>query len=400
MRKYLGWGLAALAVLTLVAATTNPGYFNSLIVAGGLFTVEDDGTVTATLGTSSTVPDAALSANVAHLNAAETITGNWVNTDNPWADNEVSDTITVGSGGNLASPPAIGSTTPNTGAFTTLTASSSATFTGNTTSGGWVQSSAAAPNLMMRETDQSSDAQYWRWTPDAAVLYLRAYNGAGSSYTNALGVSRTNETMTGVTSYVPLTVSAAAPKLDIYETDAGADAKRVRFHNESGVFHMAFWDDAGANSNTFLSAQRSGFTVSSISAAGPFSTTSTHDITAGGDLIYGAHLRDGSATGPSLTEKQTNVVATTYAGSRDSRGVINVTATGGPISAGKICRVTFNAAFTDIPYVVLQASDVNAVATPLYRLGVDAQSTTGFDVWTADGLAEDEDTAITWIAIE
>ncbi|MEK7214855.1 MAG: hypothetical protein AAB289_04600, partial [Chloroflexota bacterium] len=41
-------------------------------------------------------------ANVAHLDVAETIAGNWVNTANPWADNEVADTLTaslfVGSG--------------------------------------------------------------------------------------------------------------------------------------------------------------------------------------------------------------------------------------------------------------------------------------------------------------
>jgi len=35
------------------------------------------------------------SAQIARLNEAETITGNWVNTTNPWADNEVSDTLTA-----------------------------------------------------------------------------------------------------------------------------------------------------------------------------------------------------------------------------------------------------------------------------------------------------------------
>jgi len=40
---------------------------------------------TLTIGASSTVADGALSAQVAHLNVAETITENWVNTANPWA---------------------------------------------------------------------------------------------------------------------------------------------------------------------------------------------------------------------------------------------------------------------------------------------------------------------------
>lgn len=38
---------------------------------------------------------------LAMLDEAETISGNWVNTTNPWADNEVSDTLTVGFGGSV-----------------------------------------------------------------------------------------------------------------------------------------------------------------------------------------------------------------------------------------------------------------------------------------------------------
>lgn len=38
---------------------------------------------------------------VASLSTAETITGNWVNTDNPWADNEVSDNLTIDTGSTL-----------------------------------------------------------------------------------------------------------------------------------------------------------------------------------------------------------------------------------------------------------------------------------------------------------
>ena len=41
--------------------------------------------------------DAAMSSNVAHLNAAETIAANWVNTANPWLDAEVADDITLNS---------------------------------------------------------------------------------------------------------------------------------------------------------------------------------------------------------------------------------------------------------------------------------------------------------------
>lgn len=477
MRKYVGWGLAALAVLVLVAATTNPGYFNSLIVAGGLFTVEDDGTVTATLGSASTVDDAALSAYVAHLNAAETITSNWVNTANPWADNEVSDSITVGSGGNLAAPPAIGGTTPNTGRFTTLNTTGAVTLEGastitHTTSGElditntpdtafdlvsngalrfwndadgdgdsdfvWYDgganevaaldtsvpllrsyhslfagtaSLAANPVLAVQAAsgqslllDMYEGAELrWRWTKHATsddLILSRAPSGTIVENPVYFSMGSGVATFSDPPVAPAFKASATEPYLETYETDAGADAKRVRLHNQSGVFHMGFWDDAGANSNSFLTVTRSGFAVSAVGVHGPLSTSSTHDIEAGGDLVFGGHLRDESATGPTLTEKQTNVVAGTSAASRDTRGVVVVTATGGDIAAGKICRVDFNVDFAGIPYVVLQASDVGTSDQNLYRLGVDGQSTTGFDIWTEDAIGTDSVTYITWIAIE
>jgi len=49
---------------------------------------------TLTVGSGGSVDDGALSANVAHLNVAETIASNWVNTASPWASNEVVSTIT------------------------------------------------------------------------------------------------------------------------------------------------------------------------------------------------------------------------------------------------------------------------------------------------------------------
>lgn len=52
------------------------------------------------------------------LDEAETIAGNWVNTSNPWADNEVADALTV-SGGTINNS-SIGATTASTGNFTTF----------------------------------------------------------------------------------------------------------------------------------------------------------------------------------------------------------------------------------------------------------------------------------------
>ncbi len=421
MRKtglILGGLLGVLAVAALLGATTNPGYFRSLIVAGGAFVVEDDGTVTATLGSASTVDDAALSANVAHLNVAETITGNWVNTANPWADNEVSDSITVGSGGNLAAPPAIGGTTPNTGAFTTLGASGSVTFTGS--GGNGVASSAAIPSFRLYESDQSADSRIWRWLANGTVMYLTAQDDALTKGTMGLRMTRSGTTVTGITldatataatgtlsstgtATAPrLVASATAPYLETYETDAASNAKRVRFHNESGVFHMAFWDDAAENSNSFITATRSGYTVTGIAAHGPLSTSSTNDIEAGGDIVFGGHLRDGSSGVPTVKEKQTNVVASTITGSRDTRGKLSISASGGNIAPGKICRVVFNAAMGSAPYVVLGSNQGNS-SDQSFQWSTAAESTTGFDVYCQDGLVDDEgndELVVTWIAIE
>lgn len=52
------------------------------------------------------------------LAQAETITGNWVNTANPWTDDEVADALTI-DGGTINSTT-IGATTPSSGAFTTV----------------------------------------------------------------------------------------------------------------------------------------------------------------------------------------------------------------------------------------------------------------------------------------
>ena len=57
--------------------------------------------------------------NTINLSSNETITGNWVNTANPWADNEVADSLTI-SGGTLDNS-VIGGATPAAGTFTNLT---------------------------------------------------------------------------------------------------------------------------------------------------------------------------------------------------------------------------------------------------------------------------------------
>ena len=145
MRKFLLGTVFGIGVLVLVAATTNPGVFNSLIIGGGKVVIDDAGVLTAqtpiadgsvadtlTIGASSTVDDAAIPSGVtrdtewdtlAEINAASTdtdavldtdiggtvqawdatlddiadgtIAENLVNTANPWGDDEVTNDLTI-----------------------------------------------------------------------------------------------------------------------------------------------------------------------------------------------------------------------------------------------------------------------------------------------------------------
>ena len=71
-------------------SATGAATFVSVSGDGSALTGLDAGDVSA-----GTLGDARLSSAVAHLDAAETISGDWENTANPWSDAEVSDTLTI-----------------------------------------------------------------------------------------------------------------------------------------------------------------------------------------------------------------------------------------------------------------------------------------------------------------
>lgn len=122
---------------------------------------------------------------------------------NGLTDAQVSDTITVGSGGSVntaavpwATPGTIGSTTPNTGAFTTFSASGTSTFAGGTNG---VVSSSTIPQVRLYESDQSADNRIWRWLANGAVMYLTAQDDALTTGTMGLRMTRSGTTVTGIT---------------------------------------------------------------------------------------------------------------------------------------------------------------------------------------------------------
>lgn len=182
--------LTATGVITGPAATTSKASFNaphgtapSAPTNGDIWTTTG-GAYVRVNGATQKMPD---------LGTAETITGNWVNTANPWADNEVSDTLTIGSGSTMSSPPAIGGVAPNTGAFTTLSSSGDATL-GGTGAGTRNVSFNRAANNDLRFDYKSNSQTRWCWfmRPDNATatteanLVLQAFDLSGVYVDDAL----------------------------------------------------------------------------------------------------------------------------------------------------------------------------------------------------------------------
>ena len=118
--------------LTITAGTIENSIIGAATPAAGSFsTVTASGDVNTTAGVykvgGSQISTSNLSdgGNVAHINAVETLSGNWVNTTNPWADNEVAPDLTVTAG--TIENSIIGAATPAAGTFTSLTASGAVT---------------------------------------------------------------------------------------------------------------------------------------------------------------------------------------------------------------------------------------------------------------------------------
>jgi hypothetical protein len=107
----------------------------TVYVTGGQDVADADVADDLTISAAGSVDDGALSANVALFDTVGTITANWVNTANPWADNEVADDLTINSG-NIDNTPIdsciIGGTTPADATFDVLALDQDTqAFTGN-----------------------------------------------------------------------------------------------------------------------------------------------------------------------------------------------------------------------------------------------------------------------------
>jgi hypothetical protein len=149
--------------------------------------------------------------NYGNLTQDETITGNWVNTANPWADNEVVDALTI-AGGTVNSTP-IGASTPSTGAFTTLAASSTVTFSG-ITAGDYPDALVMNASGVLYKKDMSNSGSFTNIVDISAN-----YNALATDGTILVDCSGGSRTIS-----LPAAASNKGLKLSIKKVDGSANA--------------------------------------------------------------------------------------------------------------------------------------------------------------------------------
>ncbi|MEE4355513.1 MAG: hypothetical protein V2I97_03540, partial [Desulfococcaceae bacterium] len=133
--------------------------------------------------TTGTLADARLSADVAHLNAAETIAADWINTANPWEDSEVADNLTISGGtitGSTINGTAIGTTTQAAGTFTDMTANGNTVLgdadTDTVTVKSSVQITSGTPGAGKVLTSDASGNATWQALPGGGDMLKSVYD--------------------------------------------------------------------------------------------------------------------------------------------------------------------------------------------------------------------------------
>ena len=307
-----------------------------------------------------------------HLDQNETISGDWDNTDNPWADNEVSNILTI-DGGTVDGSP-VGSTTPSTGDFTDLTSTSfelngmsypTADGTANQ-----VLSTDGAGSLRFMSVSISNDGQ----------TYTNAEVSSGNVSGNIMGATISSSTIDSTP--IGATVAASGEFTDLTAatlTATGANLNGLLMPTTDGAANQVLSTDGSGNltfmsvsisndSQTYTNAEIasgnfsgniSGATISSSTldstpiggsspAAGEFTDLTAATLTATGANLNGLLMptADGTANQVLSTDGSGNLTFMSVSISNDSQTYTNAEIASGNFS-GNISGATISSSTLD-----------------------------------------------------
>lgn len=249
-------------------------------------------------------------ANIAMLNEAETIAGNWVNTANPWAVNEggsgtntlTSNGVVIGNGTSAVTVTAEGATGTvligNTGADPSFSASPSLTaitLSGDAAvNGGDITTTAAALTVTISDTGAAQTIDLDPRGGSGDTSKVRAFRYANSGVTSA----QVEFLDPGGSNFAFLFEAQGDPYMGVWERDAAVDNGRWREAATGEQLVFSALTDAGA-ATAWLTVDRTGATADTIALAA--TTTTVKDL----------QVLEGDVTTDDATINLFNATATT-----------------------------------------------------------------------------------------
>ncbi|MFA6244210.1 MAG: hypothetical protein WC655_24925 [Candidatus Hydrogenedentales bacterium] len=309
----------------------------------GTIATQDASNVSITGGS---VADGVLSVNIPRLNAAASITGDWVNTTNPWADNEVSDTLTIGASSTVADGaipsgitrdaewdawsehPALTATYMLVGNASNQPAAVAMSGDGSLSNVGALTLSVNIPRLNAASTiaaDWVNTANPWADNEVSDTLTSSIFAGSGST-TNAvdLGTAEVAGTLpaasvgTGLTdAQVSDTLTASIVKgigsttdaVDLATAEAAGNLPVARLGSGTGASSSTFWrgDGSWASPSTVGFVAGPGAGTTTIGAIPRWADINGTSQSAGGPVNLGTEVTGtlpAASVGTGLTDAQ------------------------------------------------------------------------------------------------
>ena len=261
-----GWSEVGSAVYVTETAdnvgigTTNPGSYK-LNVSGATNTTSLY--INGALVSSSDLSDGG---SIAMLGANSTITGNWVNTDNPWADNEVVDALTI-DGGTIDNS-VIGGSTAAAGTFTTLAANSGLTLSGTDSFTAMTFNDGASSDTLTYDSTADQEL-YFSGSMSAVDFHVRGSSpavlsfGSGTSTTSLIYDPATDEIRFSRGTFMQSTRNlarnasfeafSAFEQFHAYDPNYATDSAYTDYAWDTAAGYQGGWQDFAPDDWTYVS---------------------------------------------------------------------------------------------------------------------------------------------------